>query len=71
MENIIPRNVIINRGAVEAENHISMDDIFDYHPLRECNIYFYTKQIIRCFIFYHLFSLRPNMVRGVPKGMHE
>ena len=28
VENIIPRNVIINRGAAE---HISRDDIFDYH----------------------------------------
>ena len=27
--NIIPRNVIINRGAVEVDNHISRDDFFD------------------------------------------
>ena len=40
VENIIPRNVIINRGAAEVDNHISRDDICDYHPLRECNIYF-------------------------------
>ena len=40
VENIIPRNVIINRGAAEVDNHISRDDIFDYHPLRECHIYF-------------------------------
>ena len=40
VENIIPRNVIINRGAAEVDNHIMRDDIFDYHPLRECNIYF-------------------------------
>ena len=33
VENIIPRNVIINRGAAEVDNHISRDDIFDYHPL--------------------------------------
>ena len=39
VENIIPRNVIINRGAAEVDNHISRDDIFDYHPSRECNIY--------------------------------
>ena len=32
-ENIIPRNVIINRGAAEVDNHISRDDIFDWHPL--------------------------------------
>ena len=40
VENIIPRNVIINRGAAEVDNHISMDDIFDYHHIREGNIYF-------------------------------
>ena len=40
VENIIPRNVIINRGAAEVDNHISSDDIFDFHPIRECNIYF-------------------------------
>ena len=40
VDNIIPRNVIINRGAAEVDNHVSRDDIFDYHPLRECYIYF-------------------------------
>ena len=40
VENIISSNVIINRGAPEVDNHISRDDIFDYYPLRECNIYF-------------------------------
>ena len=29
VENIIPRNVIINRGAAEVDNHISRDDVFD------------------------------------------
>ena len=29
VENIIPRNVIINRGADEVDNHISRDDFFD------------------------------------------
>ena len=52
VENIIPRNVLINRGAASVDNHIPWDDIFaasvdnrvpcydifDYHPLRECNI---------------------------------
>ena len=28
VENIISRNVIINRGAAEVDNHISRDDIF-------------------------------------------
>ena len=32
IENIIPRNVIINGGAAEVDNHISRDYIFDYHP---------------------------------------
>ena len=64
VENIIPRNVIINRGAAEVDNHILRDDIFDYHPIRECNIYFILPNI-RYFIFYRL---RPTMVREVPKG---
>ena len=64
VENIIPRNVIINRGADEVDNHISKDDIFDFHPIRECNIYFIIPKI-RSFIFYRL---RPTVVRGVPKG---
>ena len=59
VENIIPRNVIINRGAAEVDNHISRDDIFDYHPLRECNIYFIIPNITLdslfstvCFLLY-------------------
>ena len=40
VENIIQRNVIINWGAAEVDNHISRDDIFDYQPSRKCNIYF-------------------------------
>ena len=38
-ENIIPRNMIINLGGASVDNHIPRDDIFDYHPIRECNIY--------------------------------
>ena len=34
-------------------------------------VVYYTEQNIRFFIFYRLFSLRPTMVRGVSKGMHE
>ena len=64
VENIIPRNVIINRGAAEVDKHISRDNIFDYHPIRECNIYFIIPNI-RYFIFYRL---RSTMVRGFPKG---
>ena len=26
--------MIINRGAAEVDNHISRDDFFDYHPLK-------------------------------------
>ena len=29
VENIIPRNVIIDRGAAEVDNHIWRDDFFD------------------------------------------
>ena len=45
VENIIPRNVIINRGA-SVDNHIPRDDIFDYHPLRKCNIYIYLHFVL-------------------------
>ena len=38
-ENIIPRNMIINLGCASVDNHIPRDDICDYHPIRECNIY--------------------------------
>ena len=44
-ENIIPRNVIINRGAAGVDNHISRDDIFVFHPIRECNFYFIIPNI--------------------------
>ena len=68
VENIILRNVTINRGAAEADNHISRDGIFDYSPFRECNIYF----IIPNRTLVPLFStVIPAMVRGVPKGMHK
>ena len=42
VENIILRNVVINQGAAEVDNHISRDDIFDYHPLRDCKCYIYS-----------------------------
>ena len=28
LENTVPRNVIIYRGAAEVDNHISRDDVF-------------------------------------------
>ena len=39
VENIIPRNVIINLGCASVDNHIPRDDIFDYDHIREGNIY--------------------------------
>ena len=31
--------MIINLGCASVDNHIPRDDIFDYRPRRECNIY--------------------------------
>ena len=45
VENIIPRNMIINLGCASVDNHIPRDDIFDYHPIRECNIYIISEAI--------------------------
>ena len=69
-ENIIPRNVIINRGAAEVDNHISRDDIFDYHPRRECNIYFIIPNRTLDLLISEVLPLLniPIMVRGDPKG---
>ena len=70
VENIIPRNVIINRGAAEVDNHISRDDIFDYHPSRKGNIYFIIPNRTFDPLFSEVFLLlnRPIMVRGDSKG---
>ena len=72
VENIIPRNVIINRGAAEVDNHISRDGIFDYHPSRKCNIYFIipNKALDSLFSVVEILLLlnRPFMVRRDPKG---
>ena len=72
VENIIPRNVIINRGAAEVDNHISRDNIFDYHPSRKCNIYFIipSRTLDSLFSEVELLLLlnRPTMVRGYQKG---
>ena len=62
VENIIPRNVIINGGAAKVDNHILRDDIFDFDPIRECNIHFIILNI-RSFIFQ---LLRSTVVRGIP-----
>ena len=73
VENIIPRNVIINRGAAEVDNHISRDDIFDFHPRRECNIYFIipNRTLDPLFSEGILLLNRPIMVRGGPKRNNE
>ena len=70
VENIIPRNVIINRGAAEVDYHISRDDIFDYHPSRKCNIYFIIPNRTLDPLFSKVLLLlnRPIMVRGDHKG---
>ena len=70
VENIVLRNVIINRGAAEVDNHISSDDIFDYHPRTECNNYFIMPNRTLDPLFSEVLLLlnRPIMVRGDPKG---
>ena len=52
----IPRNVIIDRGAAIVDNNISRDDIFDYYPLMEFNIYFYSEQNIKTLIYCRFLS---------------
>ena len=39
VEDIFPRKKIINLGFASVDNHIPQDDNFDFHPLRECNLY--------------------------------
>ena len=56
--------MIINGGTAEVDNHISRGDIFDYHSIRACNIFFIIPKI-RSFIFY---CLKPTMVRGDQEG---
>ena len=73
VENIIPRNVIINPGAAEVDNHISRDDILYYHPLRECYIYLIIpNKTSNPFIFCH-FLLYAYHGEGSSKGkiMHS
>ena len=49
------RNLIFIRGAAELEvdNQILRDYIFDYHPLRECYIYFIIPNKTLESFFYH------------------
>ena len=66
VESIIPRNMIINRGAAEVDNHISRDDIFDYHTLK--NVIFillYRTLKYRTLFFYnteHYSFIIPNII---------
>ena len=43
VENIIPRNVIINRGAAEVDNHISRDDFSTSTLSRMLFLFYYTE----------------------------
>ena len=65
--------MIINRGAAEVDNHISRDDIFNYHPRRECNIYFIIPNRTLDPLFSEVLPLlnRPIVVRRDPKGNNE
>ena len=68
VENIIPRNVIINRGAAEVDNHISRDDIFDFHQAGNV-IFIIPKRTLDPLFSEELLLLNiPIMVRGDPKG---
>ena len=54
VENIIPRNVTINRGAAEVDNHISRDDFSTSTLSRMLYLFYYTEHLL-------------TMVREVPK----
>ena len=43
VENIIPRNVIINRGAAEVDNRISRDDFSTSTLSRMLYLFYYTE----------------------------
>ena len=62
--------MIINLGAAEVDNHISRDDIFDYHPSRKCNIYFIipNRTLDPLFSEVPLLVNRPIMVSEDLKG---
>ena len=62
--------MFINRNAVEVDNHIPMDDIFDYHPLKECNIYVnIPNRTLVHFKLSTVFLLGLPLVKGVPKAI--
>ena len=43
-KNIIPRNVIINRGAAKVDNHILRDDFSTSTLSRMLYLFYYTEQ---------------------------
>ena len=47
VKNIIMRNVIINQGAAEVDNHISRDDFFDLTLSRMLYLFYYTEPRVR------------------------
>ena len=52
--------MIINLGCASVDNHIPRDDIFDYHPIRECNIYI----IFYVVILRHVYGERKGSLPG-------
>ena len=54
VENIILRNVIINQDADDVDNHISRNDFFDYHPLK--NVIFILLYQALLLHFFTIFS---------------
>ena len=66
VENIIWRNVIINRGAAKVDNHI-LRDYFRLAPSQECYIYFILPNIIPLFINHVARSSKDNAMRNCYK----
>ena len=62
VENIIPRNVIINRGAAEGDNHISRDDFSTITLSRMLYLFYYIDHYSFFSTFFALI-----MVREVPR----
>ena len=56
VENIIPRNVIINRGAAEVDNHISRDDFSTITLSRMLYLFYYIYTEHYSLFFFYLFS---------------
>ena len=67
VENIIPRNMIINLGCASVDNHIPQDDIFDYHHVREGNIYIVFEQRKLSFLDYFF----QNLCCIMPRERHK